>query len=122
MGIVNDSYIPQAEYEWYRTIEKVGHKEPALKRMIQYYRKKRRAPLVHDIDFEIIEEHMPLGFLKRDIRVNTGRHIILATDKQLEFMQRAKVWYIDATFHVVDKPFKQMFSCHVIIIHNCVML
>ena len=36
-------------------------------------------------------------------------------------MHKAKVWYIDATFSIVDKPFMQLFSCHVMVSHNCVM-
>jgi hypothetical protein len=50
--------------------------------------------------------------LKKDIRVDTQRHLILATERQFSILATAKTWYIDATFKVVRRPFHQLPSVH----------
>lgn len=50
------------------------------------------------------------GFYKGDVWVKERRHLLFATEKQLELLSKAKSWYIDATFHVVKPPFTQLFS------------
>lgn len=49
-----------------------------------------RDPL--DLEFEICQDHLPDAFLKADIKKHGKRHIILATDQQLEPLSKAKSW------------------------------
>jgi len=36
--------------------------------------------------------------------------LILASDKQLEILQKAKTWYMDATFKLCRRPFTQLLT------------
>jgi len=63
-----------------------------------------------DLDFDLCQEHIPDGFLKADLKEYGKRHIILATDQQLEHLSKAKSWYIDGTFKLVKRPFQQLFT------------
>ena len=63
-----------------------------------------------DLDFELCQEHVPDGFLKAAIKKHGKRHIILATDQQLQHLSKAKTWYIDGTFKLVKRPFQQLFT------------
>ena len=55
---------------------------------------------------------MPEDFLWRDIQVGEERHLIFTTGLQLDYLKRAKVWYLDGTFSMVKEPFHQLFSVH----------
>lgn len=48
-----------------------------------------------NMDFLQCEE-----FLKADLRVGEERHLIFATEYQLNILRQAKKWYIDGTFKV----------------------
>ena len=63
-----------------------------------------------DLDFDLHQDHIPDGFLKADIKKHGNRHIILATDQQLEHLSKAKSWYIDGTLKLVKRPFQQLFT------------
>ena len=40
-------------------------------------------------------------------QVRGRRHLIFASDKQLEILGRAKTWYMDGTFKLCRQPFSQ---------------
>jgi hypothetical protein len=63
-----------------------------------------------------VENHIPEDFLFDDIIAGKNRHIVFATPAQQYQLERAKRWYIDATFKVVKPPFTQLLSIHV---HMC---
>ncbi|KAI0214397.1 hypothetical protein LSAT2_000524, partial [Lamellibrachia satsuma] len=73
-----------------------------------------------DIAFHLLSEHIPDGFLQRDILNDneTRRQILFATEQQLQLLCNAKVWYADATFQVVKQPFAQLFSLHAFVKHG----
>ncbi|VDI07679.1 Hypothetical predicted protein [Mytilus galloprovincialis] len=57
-------------------------------------------------------DFLPENFFRKDVVVDSNRHLIFATDSQLDVLSSAKVWYMDATFKIIRKPFYQMFSIH----------
>jgi len=55
-------------------------------------------------------------FLVKDILTEDGeRHIILATQIQLQHLQTATRWFMDGTFKIVRDPFMQLVSIHAFI-------
>ena len=83
-----------------------------LARAANRKRQKLRPQDPTDMDFEIDGDYLPEGFTRGDICVSEKRHVIFASDKQLELLGQAKNWYIDGTFHVVRRPFTQLLSIH----------
>jgi hypothetical protein len=43
---------------------------------------------------------MPPDFYRREVVVDGKRHLIFATDEQLDLLRQARRWYIDGTFQV----------------------
>ncbi|CAL4110170.1 unnamed protein product [Meganyctiphanes norvegica] len=85
-------------------------------------RKKRSGkiadPHKDDLNFELNldwinkNKSIPDNFTREDIKVNGQRHIIFASDAQLELLREAERWYMDATFKIIKRPFYQLFSIH----------
>ena len=63
-----------------------------------------------DLAFEISEENIPTGFLKADICSRSKRHLVFATNQQLQQLVQAKNWYVDGTFKLCGQPFSQLFT------------
>ena len=49
------------------------------------------------------------------LQIDGERHVIMATDQQLNLLSKAKRWYADGTFKVVRCPFHQLWSLHAFI-------
>ena len=43
---------------------------------------------------------IPENFLRKDVSVNNKRHLLFATDQQLQLLKMSKHWYLDGTFKV----------------------
>ena len=63
-----------------------------------------------DLEFELATDHIPSEFLRADLRFRSQRHLVFATDQQLEFLARAKSWYINATFKLCRRPFSKLMT------------
>ena len=59
---------------------------------------------------EANEDHIPEEFLKGDILKHGKRHLIFATEEQLQLLWKAKSWYIDQTFQCCPQKIKQLFT------------
>jgi len=82
------------------------------------YRQKERPAAPRDLNFTLERNKLPADFLRDDITVDDRRHIIFATDHQLDLLSRARRWYLDATFWVVRKPFSQLWTVHAFLTHE----
>jgi hypothetical protein len=82
-----------------------------LTRMANYTREQLRPEEPQDLDFTYDMDFIP-GFLVGDVRVSGKRHLLFATEQQLDHLQQAKTWYLDGTFKVVSQPFTQLWSIH----------
>ena len=83
-----------------------------------YHRRRNRPQHPQDLDFQLNMDHIPENFLRRDIRVEGARHLLFASDAQLDLMSNAKTWYVDATFHVMRQPFYQLFTVNAFVRHE----
>ncbi|EFX67968.1 hypothetical protein DAPPUDRAFT_115006 [Daphnia pulex] len=73
-------------------------------------------------DWETYTEFIEPGFYRGDVVVETectyARHLIFATDRQLELLRNAKRWYGDATFGITPSPWYQVYAIHAFIRHG----
>ena len=51
-----------------------------------------------DLEFVLNDDHIPPSFLRAYIKVRDRCQLMFATDQQLDYLRRAKEWYIDGTF------------------------
>lgn len=61
------------------------------------------------LDIDNLDQIAP-DFYKKDVIVGNNRHLIFYTDHQLKLLAKAKTWYIDGTFRIVNTPWILMFS------------
>ena len=116
-----DDHIDPDQFDLFTEIERLSIRQNALKAMIHYHRRIHRAPIVHELMFELDMSHIPVNFMKFDGKSDDARFIIFQSVDQRGYMKNALVWYIDATFRVVDKPFMQLFSIHIFVVVGNIM-
>ena len=75
-----------------------------IARAANHRRRRLRPKDPQDLEFELATDHILSEFLRTDLRFWSWRHLVFATDQQLEFLDRAKSWYIDATFKLCRRP------------------
>lgn len=63
-----------------------------------------------DLDLDLQMEHIPDGSFREDVKIRGRRHLVFASDKQLELLQQSKTWYIDGTFKLCRQPFTQLLT------------
>jgi len=84
-----------------------------LTRAANRVRQRARPVDPHDLNFDYVENFVGRDFLQKDIRLDGQmRHMLFANKQMLRLLGKCRTWYIDATFRVVSKPFKQLFSIH----------
>ena len=79
-----------------------------LARAANRLRQRQRPNDPTNLEFVLQEEHIPGGFLQKDIRVREICHLVFATEQQLNKLNSAKTWYIDGTFKLCRHPFTQL--------------
>ena len=60
--------------------------------------------------FEVNEDHITEEFLKGDILKHGKRHLIFATEEQLQLLRKAKSWFLDQTLHCCLETYEQLFT------------
>lgn len=75
-----------------------------IARAANHHRQRLRPKDPQDLEFELATDHILSEFLRTDLRFWSWRHLVFATDQQLEFLDRAKSWYIDTTFKLCRRP------------------
>jgi hypothetical protein len=83
-----------------------------LVRIANKTREKLRPEEPRYCNFELAEGYLPVGFLQKNISVDGQRHLIFATNEELDLLTNLQTWYVDGTFKVVRSPFVQLFSIH----------
>ena len=85
-------------------------KPECLSRTANRQWQKSRPAVPNVLSFVLDEAQIPTNFLRADVRVYGRRHLLFATDQQLEHVTRAKSWYIDRTFKLCRHPFSQLLT------------
>ena len=61
-----------------------------IARVANRHRQRLRPQDPTDLNFDVEEDHIPDGFLRGDIQVRSRRHLMFATNQQLQHLARAK--------------------------------
>ena len=92
-----------------------------LRQLVRAVRRRELPPAITGLWDFIDLSFFPVAaknFIKFDLSVRTahggGRFLGLANDMMLDFMFRADIWFIDATFKPVRRPFRQLLVVHVV--------
>ncbi|CAD5126881.1 DgyrCDS14905 [Dimorphilus gyrociliatus] len=83
-----------------------------MKRSANRYREGARPKHPENIMFELNLNEIPDNFFLKDIKGKKSRNMMFATDHQIKLLKHCKIWFIDATFKIVRKPFYQLFTIH----------
>jgi hypothetical protein len=90
-----------------------------LTRIANRQREKSRPTHPTDLFFKVKNDHIPPNFYRGEVIVHSAkgnrRHLIFATDLQLQLLRKARRWFADGTFDASKKPFSQLFSLHAFI-------
>ncbi|CAC5378806.1 unnamed protein product [Mytilus coruscus] len=97
-------------------------KQKQMKRTANKHRSANRPADPDNLDFELDVDYLKCAdFLVADLRVDLARHIVFATEFQLNMLKHASRWFMDGTFKVVKAPFKstgQLLSIHAFILKD----
>ena len=96
-------------------------KMKSMKMTIMRTRNLHAPPKVTNINFQLERRFFPQDvphFFRGDVTTKEGRHVIFFSDKQLEYLQKAKVWYVDGTFKIIRDPFTQLLTIHTTVRNN----
>ncbi|ESO08389.1 hypothetical protein HELRODRAFT_169214 [Helobdella robusta] len=89
-----------------------------LARNANRFRELKRPRHPETLFFELDNSLIPQNFLCADLKRDNQRHLLFATEDQLNSLRQAENWFMDGTFSVVKKPFFQLYTIHVFIKHN----
>ena len=76
---------------------------------INYNRRKGRPTDLKTINFVINFEKIQQHFFRS---INQSKHIILMSEEMIINLEKCRVGYIDGTFRIINKPFKQLLGIH----------
>ena len=79
-----------------------------LARAANKVRQSQRPPDPADMDFSLDEDHLPNDVFLGEVSVGDHRHVIFASQNQLQILAPAKTWYMDGTFKLCRPPFVQL--------------
>ena len=87
---------------------------------IMRHRNLHAPPKVKDLNFEIERRFLPdvANFYRGEVCTKEGRHLIFFSDTQLDYLKKAKSWYVDGTFKIVKDPFTQLLTIHTTVMYN----
>ncbi|MPC35670.1 hypothetical protein E2C01_029100 [Portunus trituberculatus] len=105
-AIVDDVLLQEMGNSPCQSLPKPDH----LARTVNRQRQKLRPTEPKDLQFELDAAHIPADFLRADVTVHERRHLIFATTQQINYLIKAKSWYLDGTFKLCRYPFMQLLT------------
>ena len=67
---------------------------------------------LHNLQFVIDVEKIPQNFYRGIITAASAKHVIFMTDEMVLKLSECRVWFIDGTFRIINKPFMQLLGIH----------